>query len=72
MERKDSPDHPGKTVAQITIRSDWCKGCGFCVDYCPKDVLKLEGNKAIIVDPERCTRCMQCVWICPDFAIQVI
>ncbi|MFQ5444364.1 MAG: ferredoxin family protein, partial [Nitrospinales bacterium] len=25
----------------IHILEDQCKGCGFCVGYCPKDVLKL-------------------------------
>ena len=28
-------------MAKLTFRSDACKGCGLCVDACPKHLLKL-------------------------------
>ena len=73
MEKEEtSPRKMGKPVPKIDIRLDWCKGCGFCVTYCPRDVLEMNSEKkAVAVHPEQCTACMQCVWICPDFAIQV-
>jgi NAD-dependent dihydropyrimidine dehydrogenase PreA subunit len=31
----------------------------------------MEGEVPVVVDIERCTRCLQCEFICPDFAIEV-
>ena len=53
-----------------------CKGCGFCVEYCPKDVLVLSRgfNRKGYHPPEvvkhgECVNCNLCEMICPDFAI---
>lgn len=58
---------------KIEIRQAWCKGCGFCVAACTRDVLQMDTLEPIpiVVEPERCTGCELCVWICPDFAINV-
>jgi NAD-dependent dihydropyrimidine dehydrogenase PreA subunit len=72
MEQSAKPDAPKKTPATIEIREEWCKGCEFCVTYCPRDVLEMRGVLAVAVKPEQCTRCQICVWVCPDFAIKVI
>ena len=29
------------TGVTIEINDAWCKGCGICVEFCPKDVLKM-------------------------------
>ena len=56
---------------RIEILTEWCKGCGICVAFCPKDCLALRHFKAVVVDPETCIRCMMCELRCPDFCITV-
>ena len=49
-----------------------CKGCGICVEFCPKKVLELnEVEKVTIVNPDNCIKCLQCELRCPDYAIFV-
>lgn len=63
----------------IHIIKERCKGCGFCVEYCPKDVLELaeEFNQKgyhppIAVNPDACVECHLCEMLCPEFAIYVV
>jgi 2-oxoglutarate ferredoxin oxidoreductase subunit delta len=65
--------------AEIHIIKDQCKGCGFCIEYCPKKVL--EESQEInargvhppkIVDESKCIICSFCSAVCPDFAIFVV
>ncbi|MCK5541957.1 MAG: 4Fe-4S binding protein [Desulfobacterales bacterium] len=55
------------------INRDWCKGCGICVHFCPKQVLELDDKeKVIAVRKEDCIRCKLCELRCPDLAIEII
>jgi 2-oxoglutarate ferredoxin oxidoreductase subunit delta len=65
------PTSGEKPVPVIDVKVSWCKGCGLCVEYCNRDVLKMDGVLPQVVHAERCTRCLQCEAICPDFAIEV-
>ena len=62
--------------AEIHIITDQCKGCGYCIQFCPKQVL--EESEEInargvhppkIVDESKCIICSFCTAVCPDFAI---
>ena len=61
--------HP---VFEIDIFRDWCKACGICAAFCPRQCLELDENGSpVIKDAERCTGCGWCELHCPDFAISV-
>jgi len=66
---------------EVTILEERCKGCGFCIEFCPRKVLvqsskynsvgyhppKLSEEEPLKV----CANCGFCALICPEFAIQV-
>ncbi|MFH0847047.1 MAG: ferredoxin family protein [Chloroflexota bacterium] len=67
-----------KPRCKITIIQERCKGCGFCVEFCPKKALaisKVFSSKGYLcacpVDEADCANCRLCELICPDFAIKV-
>jgi 2-oxoglutarate ferredoxin oxidoreductase subunit delta len=68
-----------KFICEIVIDKERCKGCGFCVEFCPTDVLDLDegfnakGYHAPVVDDiDYCTGCDLCGMYCPDFAIYAL
>ena len=61
-----------KKLKEIKVNRDWCKGCGICVHFCPKQVLALdELGKVHVAKGEDCIACGQCELRCPDYAIFV-
>lgn len=56
---------------EIEIKKEWCKGCTICVEFCPQDVLAMNGPLVEVVNLEACTACNLCELRCPDFAITV-
>ena len=62
----------------VHIIDDRCKGCGFCIEFCPRSILAISertNSKGYhppeIVDQLHCTNCNLCTLLCPDFAIYV-
>ena len=54
------------------IFRDWCKACGICAAFCPKQVIGLRSDgKPVIERPDDCIGCRFCELHCPDFAISV-
>lgn len=65
-------------MPNIAIDKELCKGCGYCVHYCPSTVLGMgkEANAkgymfACKTAEDKCTGCKICAAVCPDAAIEV-
>ena len=63
----------------INISKELCKGCGLCVELCPKNVLGMteelnsKGNTfATDKNPEECIGCKLCSLVCPDACVEII
>ncbi len=64
---------------KVTFREERCKGCGLCVNACPKKILKISEDRlnakgfrpAEITNQEACIGCAFCATICPDVVIEV-
>ena len=66
-------------MAVLTFKTDKCKGCGLCVEVCPKAVLAIAQDKinakghnpVEAKNPEACIGCAFCATMCPDCIIKV-
>lgn len=61
---------------ELHIIKSRCKGCGFCIEFCPRDVLGISeeiNEKGVhpprVKDEDSCVLCGFCEAVCPDFAI---
>jgi len=74
--KKDEKNTEFKNKARVNLISERCKGCGFCIAFCPKKVLVFskEYNEKgyhipLVKNPQDCIGCNLCGFYCPDFAI---
>ncbi|QQE80123.1 4Fe-4S binding protein [Alicyclobacillus sp. SO9] len=67
-------------MARVTFTEDTCKGCGLCIDVCPKNIiqfsdrLNVKGYHSATVpeeDMDQCIGCTFCAVMCPDVTIAV-
>lgn len=56
---------------KVSVNAAWCKKCGICVEFCPKDVLVMGAQSVVVANEEACIQCKLCEIRCPDFAITV-
>ena len=64
---------------EIVIIEDLCKGCGLCILHCKRGCLEFSEEKLCsfgtplisFKNPDKCTACSICAWMCPEFAIEV-
>jgi 2-oxoglutarate ferredoxin oxidoreductase subunit delta len=66
------------TYGIVHVIVERCKGCGFCIEFCPRGLLTRseEANSKGYYPPQvnddvDCTNCGLCELLCPDFAIFV-
>lgn len=73
----DRDDHK-PPVGQVYLIVERCKGCAYCWDYCPHEVLEESANinkkgyhypKIHAEKSGVCVDCGMCTEICPEFAI---
>jgi 2-oxoglutarate ferredoxin oxidoreductase subunit delta len=73
--RKPMTAQPPPARGRVFIRIERCKGCEFCVEFCPQKVLALstefnpKGFHYPVVVKDVCINCNLCVSLCPDYAI---
>ncbi len=64
-------------VGKITIKKDRCKGCEYCIIYCPKNCIELsddlnaKGVRYAVYKNDDCIACGMCARMCPDVCIEV-
>ena len=66
-------------MAKVTFQTDLCKGCGLCVNACPKGCLTIDTSKinkkgyspAVMAAENKCIGCAFCATMCPDCIITV-
>jgi 2-oxoglutarate ferredoxin oxidoreductase subunit delta len=65
-----------KSCGRIYIDWNRCKGCGFCIEFCPPKVLAFAPSYNAhgyhppqLIKEDGCTGCDLCGLYCPDFAI---
>lgn len=68
----------GQGSRRVRVLEHLCKGCGICVDVCPKGALTMSATLnsggyfvAELAKPDVCTSCRICAMMCPDVALGV-
>ena len=63
----------------VTFRTERCKGCGLCIEFCSKKILGFDESvlnasgvhPVIIKEPDACVGCCNCAMMCPDGIITI-
>ncbi len=63
---------------KTNISRERCKGCGYCVAFCPRGVLEMSGELSAkgydtvrVADQGKCLGCGLCEAICPEVGINL-
>ncbi len=73
---KEPTGTPRKAKGRVSIIIERCKGCAYCVEFCPLGVLVMSSefnskgyHYPEVIHAEKCSGCDLCGMYCPDFAI---
>lgn len=61
-----------------SVVKNLCKSCGFCVRFCPKQVIRIgstrnaKGHFYPEIDMAGCIGCGTCAVVCPEAAIEML
>ena len=64
-------------MKQLTVIQERCKGCGYCIHFCPKQALSVsneineKGYNPVQVDEAACIGCGICYTVCPDYVFEL-
>jgi len=70
-----------RPVGRPVVNKDICKGCGFCIEFCPVGVLEFSqdvnswGYQYPVIKKGMdgaCVNCGMCERVCPELAIEVL
>ncbi|WP_022851184.1 4Fe-4S dicluster domain-containing protein [Limisalsivibrio acetivorans] len=60
-------------MLKVVINGDKCKGCGLCIEVCPKKILRFSEKINAMgytmvecTDQDLCILCKSCALVCPD------
>jgi 2-oxoglutarate ferredoxin oxidoreductase subunit delta len=77
--KSSSAEAKNTKSVKILIDISRCKGCGFCTEFCPREVLAMSQEinskgytPAKVVEESKCPGCELCEIMCPEFAIRVV
>ncbi len=63
-------------IGKVNILAYRCKGCDYCIEFCPNDVLEQSSEfnekgyyPPVVKEEGKCVNCNFCETICPEFAI---
>ncbi len=63
---------------KVKIEISRCKGCGYCVDECPRKAISFtgiigeKGYDTIKIDDDLCIACGSCYRVCPDRVFEIL
>lgn len=76
MNEDEGVKKPRRVQGMVYIDRERCKGCSFCVEFCPPHALELDSSfnakgyhPPVLARPEDCNGCDLCGLYCPDFSI---
>ncbi|MFI3213645.1 MAG: EFR1 family ferrodoxin [Eubacteriales bacterium] len=68
---KSKKDNKKVGIARNIIVEDSCTQCGICVNVCPVNNIKVDGENGKILLQNKCFSCFSCIQNCPQNAIHI-